>query len=238
MSAGLELPKRVFGHGFLFNRGEKMSKSVGNVIDPMVLADTYGTDQLRYFFMREVPFGQDGNYSHEAIVNRINADLANDLGNLAQRSLSMIAKNCAGAVPQPSEFSQADRDILWLADGLPEKARAAMEGFALHTTLAEIWSVVAEANRYFAGQEPWVLRKQDPARMGTVLYVTAEVLRAVGIMAQPFVPEAAGKLLDLLAVPAEGRAIAAVGSAHRLAPGAALPQPQPIFPRFLEPEAV
>jgi methionyl-tRNA synthetase len=237
MSAGIELPKRVFGHGFLFNRGEKMSKSVGNVIDPMALADTYGTDQLRYFFMREVPFGQDGNYSHEAIVNRINADLANDLGNLAQRSLSMIAKNCAGAVPQPGEFSRADQDILWLADGLPEKARAAMEGFALHTTLADIWSVVAEANRYFAGQEPWVLRKQDAARMATVLYVTAEVLRAVGIMAQPFVPEAAGKLLDLLAVPAEARVIATIGSGHRLVPGVSLPQPQPIFPRYLEPEA-
>jgi methionyl-tRNA synthetase len=214
-----------------------MSKSVGNVIDPMALADAYGTDQLRYFFMREVPFGQDGNYSHEAIVNRINADLANDLGNLAQRSLSMIAKNCAGAVPQPGEFSQADQDLLWLADGLPEKARAAMEGFALHAALAEIWSVVAEANRYFAGQEPWVLRKQDPARMATVLYVTAEVLRAVGILAQPFVPEAAGKLLDLLAVPAESRAIAAIGPVHRLVPGISLPQPQPIFPRYLEPEA-
>ena len=199
------MPKRVFGHGFLFNRGEKMSKSVGNVIDPFSLADTYGVDQLRYFFMREVPFGQDGNYSHEAIVNRINADLANDLGNLAQRSLSMIAKNCDAAVPSPGAFAQADQDMLWLADALPAKARAAMEDYALHTTLAEIWAVVAEANRYFASQEPWKLRKSDPARMATVLYVTAEVLRAVGILAQPFVPEAAGKLLDLLAVAPEER---------------------------------
>jgi methionyl-tRNA synthetase len=237
MSAGLDLPKRVFGHGFLFNRGEKMSKSVGNVIDPIALADTYGVDQLRYFFMREVPFGQDGNYSHEAIVNRINADLANDLGNLAQRSLSMIAKNCDGAVPQPGPFSEADRELLRQADGLPEKARAAMDGFALHTALADIWAVVAEANRYFAAQEPWVLRKQDPARMATVLYVTADVLRAVGIMAQPFVPEAAGKLLDLVAVPGEARGMAFVGPGHRLVPGAPLPQPQPIFPRYIEPEA-
>ena len=175
MSAGLPLPKRVFGHGFLFNRGEKMSKSVGNVIDPFSLADTYGVDQLRYFFLREVPFGQDGNYSHEAIVNRINADLANDLGNLAQRSLSMIAKNCDGRIPEPGAFTQADEAILWLADALPVKARAAMQDFALHTALSDIWAVVAEANRYFAAQEPWVLRKQDPARMATVLYVTAEV---------------------------------------------------------------
>jgi methionyl-tRNA synthetase len=237
MSAGLPLPKRVFGHGFLFNRGEKMSKSVGNVIDPFDLADIYGVDQLRYFFMREVPFGQDGNYSHEAIVNRINADLANDLGNLAQRSLSMIAKNCEAAVPRPGEFTQADQDMLWLADGLPGKARAAMEGFAVHTALAEIWSVVSEANRYFASQEPWVLRKSDPARMATVLYVTAEVLRAVGILAQPFVPEAAAKLLDLLAVEPEDRILARVGPESRLAAGTSLPQPAPIFPRYIEAEA-
>jgi len=237
MSAGLPLPKRVFGHGFLLNKGEKMSKSVGNVVDPFDLADTYGVDQIRYFFMREVPFGQDGNYSHEAIVNRINADLANDLGNLAQRSLSMIAKNCEAAVPQPGAFTQADQDILWLADALPEKARAAMKDFAVHTTLAEIWAVVAEANRYFASQEPWVLRKSDPARMNTVLYVTAEVLRAVGILAQPFVPEAAAKLLDLLSVLPENRVLAAIGPEHRLAPGTALPQPAPIFPRYIEAEA-
>jgi methionyl-tRNA synthetase len=237
MSAELPLPKRVFGHGFLLNKGEKMSKSVGNVVDPFDLADTYGVDQIRYFFMREVPFGQDGNYSHEAIVNRINADLANDLGNLAQRSLSMIAKNCDAAVPQPGEFTQADQDILWLADALPGKARAAMKDFAVHAALAEIWAVVAEANRYFASQEPWVLRKSDPARMNTVLYVTAEVLRAVGILAQPFVPTAAAKLLDLLAVPPEGRVIAAVGPEHRLAAGTALPQPGPIFPRYIEAEA-
>jgi methionyl-tRNA synthetase len=236
MSAGLPLPKRVFGHGFLFNKGEKMSKSVGNVIDPFTLAESYGVDQLRYFFLREVPFGQDGNYSHEAIVNRINADLANDLGNLAQRSLSMIAKNCGGAVPNPGAFTQADRDILGLADALPGKGRAALEAFALHTALAEIWAVVAEANRYFASQEPWVLRKQDPERMGTVLYVTAEVLRAVAIMAQPFVPQAAGKLLDLLAVPGEHRFLAQIGAENRLAVGIALPGPQPIFPRYIEPE--
>ena len=237
MSAELPLPKRVFGHGFLLNKGEKMSKSVGNVVDPFDLADTYGVDQIRYFFMREVPFGQDGNYSHEAIVNRINADLANDLGNLAQRSLSMIAKNCDARVPQPGEFTQADQDILWLADALPGKARAAMKDFALHTALAEIWAVVAEANRYFASQEPWVLRKSDPARMDTVLYVTAEVLRAVGILAQPFVPTAAAKLLDLLSVAPEGRVLASVGPEHRLAAGTALPQPAPIFPRYIEAEA-
>jgi methionyl-tRNA synthetase len=236
MSAGLPLPRRVFGHGFLFNRGEKMSKSVGNVIDPFALVDAYGVDQLRYFFMREVPFGQDGNYSHEAIVNRINADLANDLGNLAQRSLSMIAKNCNGCVPTVGDFTEADKEILAAADGLPEKVRGAMDDFALHTALSEIWSVVGDANRYFASQEPWALRKTDPARMETVLFVTTEVLRAIGIAVQPFIPEAASKLLDLLAVPADERLLARIGAEHRLVPGSQLPAPAPIFPRFVEPE--
>ena len=214
MSAGLAVPKRVFGHGFLFNRGEKMSKSVGNVIDPFALADAYGVDQLRYFFLREVPFGQDGNYSHEAIVTRVNADLANDLGNLAQRSLSMIERNCGGAVPAPGALTDADAALLAAARALPEKARAAMRGFALHTVLADIWAVVADANRYFASQEPWVLRKQDPARMGTVLYVTAELLRTVGILVQPFVPSGRSKAPRPSRRPAGG----APGCLYRPAP--------------------
>ena len=237
MSAGLPLPKRVFGHGFLFNRGEKMSKSVGNVIDPTALADAYGVDPLRYFFLREVPFGGDGSYSHEAIIGRINADLANDLGNLAQRSLSMVAKNCDGAVPDPGSLDDADRALLAQADALPERARALMGELALHTVLAEIWAVVAEANRYFAAQEPWRLRKSDPARMNAVLYTTLESLRVFGILTQPFVPGAAAKLLDLLAVPADRRSLAAVGEGGRLVPGTALPAPAPIFPRFERPEA-
>ncbi|CUA85904.1 methionyl-tRNA synthetase [Chelatococcus sambhunathii] len=236
MSAGLPVPKRVFGHGFLFNRGEKMSKSVGNVIDPFALAGTYGVDQLRYFFLREVPFGQDGNYSHEAIVNRINADLANDLGNLAQRSLSMIAKNCAGRVPEPGAFTAADEALLGAADGLLAKARAAMQNYALHTVLADVWAVVSEANRYFAGQEPWALRKSDPTRMATVLYVTAEVLRNVAILAQPVTPTAAARLLDLLAVDEDRRRFDALGPAGRLVAGSVLPAPAPIFPRFVEEE--
>ena len=236
ISAGLALPKRVFAHGFVFNRGEKMSKSVGNVVDPFNLIRAYGLDPVRYFFLREVPFGQDGNYSHEAIVNRINADLANDLGNLAQRSLTMITRNCGAAVPQPAALTPPDEALLALADALPEKARAAMRDFALHTALAEVWAVVGEANRYFASQEPWILRKQDPVRMGTVLWTTAEVLRTIGILAQPFVPSAAAKLLDLLGQSPDARSLAHAGPAHRLEPGCALPTPEPIFPRYVEPE--
>jgi len=240
MSAGLPLPKRVFGHGFLLSKGEKMSKSLGNVLDPFELADTYGVDPVRYFVLREVPFGGDGSYSHEAIIGRINADLANDLGNLAQRSLSMVAKNCDAAVPDPgalpASLDEADRALLALADALPETVRGLMGELALHSVLAEIWAVVAEANRYFAGQEPWKLRKSDPARMNAVLYTTLEALRAFGILVQPFVPTAASRLLDLLAVPSDRRTLADMGEGGRLVPGTALPAPAPVFPRFERPE--
>ena len=236
-SAGLEAPKRVFGHGFLFNRGEKMSKSVGNVIDPFDLVATYGLDAIRYFFLREVSFGQDGSYSHEAIVARINADLANDLGNLAQRSLSMIAKNLDGAVPQPGPLSAEDEAILAAADGILEKAREAMGTQAIHLYLNAVWAVVADANRYFAAQAPWALRKTDPARMATVLWVTAELIRELGILVQPVMPESAAKLLDLVGVPAAERGFEQLGAGARLPAGRALPTPVGVFPRYVEPEA-
>ncbi|MDP4594913.1 MAG: methionine--tRNA ligase [Beijerinckiaceae bacterium] len=237
MSAGVELPKQIVVHGFLFNRGEKMSKSVGNVIDPFTLSEHYGVDQMRYFFLREVPFGQDGNYSHDAIVNRINADLANDLGNLAQRSLSMIAKNCEGRAPVPGALTADDTAILDQAYALPDKARVAMKDFSIHLALADIWKVVADANRYFAAQEPWARRKDDPPRMGTILYVTAEVLRIVAIMAQPAIPAAANTLLDLVGAPADARTFAHASAQFAVTTGSALPAPQPVFPRYVEPVA-
>jgi methionyl-tRNA synthetase len=234
MSAGLALPRQIYAHGFLFNRGEKMSKSVGNVIDPMGLADTYGVDQVRYFFLREVPFGQDGSYSHEAIINRINADLANDLGNLAQRSLSMIAKNCGGQVPHPGAFSETDFAVMTSAAGLMDEVKASVESFALHTALACIWRVVAEANRYFANEEPWVLRKTNPERMATVLYVTADLIRQVAILTQPFMPESSAQLLDLLGIAGEKRDFASLNEAIK--PATTLPAPAPVFPRFVDEE--
>jgi methionyl-tRNA synthetase len=233
MSAGIPVQKRVYAHGFLFNRGEKMSKSVGNVVDPFNLADQYGVDQLRYFLLREVPFGQDGNYNHEAIVARTNADLANDFGNLAQRSLSMIAKQHAGVLPQPGDFSASDKAILAMADGMLVQARTAMATQQIHQALNAIWAVVAEANRYFAGEAPWVLAKTDPARQKTVLYVTAEVVRQIAILAQPAMPAACAKLLDLLAVAPDARNFAAL--AQRIKAGTQLPPPAPVFPRYIEP---
>jgi methionyl-tRNA synthetase len=234
MSAGIALPKRVYAHGFLFSRGEKMSKSVGNVVDPFNLADQYGVDQLRYFFLREVPFGQDGNYSHEAIVARINADLANDLGNLAQRSLSMIGKQFGGTLPEPGAFSDSDKAILAQADGMLAQAEEAMATQQIHQALNAIFAVVAEANRYFAGEAPWALAKTDPARQKTVLYVTAEVIRQIGILTQPFMPESSARLLDSLGLPAEARDFASLGT--RLNPGSQLPPPVPVFPRYVEPK--
>src|SRR5215213_1990303 len=238
MSAGIEIPRRIFSHGFLFNRGEKMSKSVGNVVDPFTMTDTYGVDQFRYFFLREVPFGQDGNYSHEAIVNRINADLANDLGNLAQRSLTMIGKQLGGVLPRPGALSENDQTLLDAADAMLGRAREAMKGQALHQVLNAVWAVVADANRYFAGEAPWALAKTDPIRQGTVLYVTAEVIRQVAILASPFTPESATKMLNLLGVPANERQFDRLGRADkRIAPSATLPAPAPVFPRYVEPEA-
>ena len=240
MSAGIALPKRVYAHGFLFNRGEKMSKSVGNVVDPFNLADQYGVDQMRYFFLREVPFGQDGNYNHEAIVARINADLANDLGNLAQRSLSMISKQLGGVLPEPGAFSDSDKAILAEADAMIGAARRAMATQQIHQWLNAVWSVVAEANRYFAGEAPWALAKTDPARQKTVLYVTAEVVRQIAILTQPVMPAASAKLLDALGVPRvpeSARQFASLGGATRIAPGTALPAPAAVFPRYIEPSA-
>ncbi len=234
MSAGIELPRRVFAHGFVYNRGEKMSKSVGNVIDPVALVDEFGVDQVRYFLLREVPFGQDGSYSEDAIISRINADLANELGNLAQRSLSMVAKNLDGVVPEPTALNDDDRELLAAADALLQKARASFDAQAMHMALESIWLVLGAANKYFSAQEPWVLRKSaseaDQARFRTVLFTTLEVVRIAALLAQPVMPESTAKLLDLLGQPVDRRAFSAI--ATRLAPGTVLPPPTAVYPRY------
>jgi methionyl-tRNA synthetase len=234
MSAGIDLPKRVFAHGFLLNKGEKMSKSVGNIVDPNTLIDTFGVDQLRYFLLREVPFGQDGSYSEDAIITRINSDLANELGNLAQRSLSMIAKNLDGVVPTPGEFTADDTELLTIADGLLERVRAEFDNQAMHLALEAIWLMLGAANRYFSAQEPWVLRKSDSeadqTRFSTVLYTTCEAVRIAALLVAPVMPESAGKLLDLLGQAPEQRSFAAI--ATRLEPGTSLPAPVGVFPRY------
>ncbi len=235
MSADLPLPKQVVVHGFLFNKGEKMSKSTGNVVSPSDLVERYGLDPVRYFFMREVPFGSDGSYSHETIVARMNAELANDLGNLAQRSLSMVNKNCGAKVPAKGTLSDADKEMLSAAQAMLAECRAQHKAYAISKAMDVIWRVVADANRYFAGAEPWALKKTDPAKMETVLWTTAEVLRRVGLLIQPYIPDSAAKLLDLLAIPAGHRSFADFD--RELVPGVPLPMPQGIFPRYVEEEA-
>ena len=234
MSAGLPPPKRVFAHGWWTNEGQKISKSLGNTIDPLTLIDRYGLDQVRYFLLREVPFGSDGDFSHRAMVNRVNGDLANDLGNLAQRVLSMVARNCSGRVPEPAGLEAADEQLLRQAHGLLSKVRSELQVQAFNKALEIVWSVIGEANRYVDDQAPWALRKTDPPRMATVLYVLAETLRHLAILNQPVMPDAMGRLLDQLAVPQGARDFAHLGPDHALAPGTELPRPEGLFPRHVE----
>jgi methionyl-tRNA synthetase len=231
MAAGLEPPGRVFAHGWWTVEGEKMSKSLGNGIPPDQLVNTYGVDPARYFLLRELPFGADGDFSRRAVIGRLNADLANDFGNLAQRVLVMINRDCGGVVPPLGTLEPADRDLLASAAALPETVRNQMTEQAFHLALEAIWRVVGQANRYVDEQAPWVLHRRDPKRMESVLYVLAEVIRHLGILVQPFVPTAAGKLLGQLAVPPGARDLAALAAAP-LTPGTPLPRPEPIFPRF------
>ena len=234
MSAGVALPKRVFGHGFLTIEGEKMSKSLGNVMSPEALVGEFGLDQTRYFLMREVPYGNDGSFSREAIIHRINGDLANDLGNLAQRVLSMVNRNCDARLPQPEALETADQALLDAAGAAVDEMRQAIEVQAIHKSLEALWRVIGEANRYVDAQAPWALRKTDPARMNTVLYVLAEAIRHIGILVQAVMPEAGGRILDQLAVPADARDFASLTPAAALIPATPLPKPQAVFPRFVE----
>ena len=232
LSAGLPLPKAVFGHGHVLDRGVKMSKSLGNVVDPEALAARFGVDPVRYFLLREVSFGQDGSYAADAIVTRSNADLANGLGNLAQRCLSIIAKNCNGLVPIPDPQTQ-DPDLA----GARTKAAvdAAMAMPSPNRALEAIWDAVGDANRYFADNAPWSLRKTDPAAADTILYHTAEAVRRLAILVRWAVPSSADRLLDLLAQPQDARYFAALATPLR--PGTGLPPPVGIFPRLEDEKA-
>lgn len=234
MAAGLEVPHRVFAHGWWTNEGQKISKSLGNVIDPYELIQTYGLDQTRYFLMREVPFGNDGDFSRSAMIRRINGELANDLGNLAQRSLSMINKNCGAKVPQRGTLSESDRNLLNKASALLGILRSELDVQSYHKALDQIWHVIGEANRYVDEQAPWALKKTDPARMETVLYVLAETLRRLGILIQPFMPDSMNKLLDQLSVASDQRNFSYLNDdKNDLKPGTSLPVPEGIFPRYV-----
>jgi methionyl-tRNA synthetase len=215
MSAGLPLPKQVYGHGFLLSRGEKMSKSVGNVVDPMALAKRFGVDQLRYFLMREVPFGQDGSYSAEAIVTRVNAELANSFGNLAQRTLSMIYKNLEGVIPAPGEDEQ-DRELLDKVDSAIAELERRFDELAFSVGLEGWMGAVFACNAYVDTMAPWALRKSDPERMADVLGTLVAAIRKLSEAVVPVIPSSAQKLIDVIDSGLHG----------------GLDQPVPIFPRL------
>ena len=232
MSAGLPTPKRVFAHGWWTIEGEKMSKSLGNVIAPAELVHAYGLDAVRFFLLREVPFGNDGNFSRKALVSRLNVELANDLGNLAQRSLSLIARNCGGVLPERGPETEEDAILLGAAAALPALLRTRMDGQAFGDALEDVWKVIRAGNGYIDRQAPWALKKTDLVRMGQVLRVLADVLRAVATVLQPVMPGSMGRMLDQLGVPSDARDLAALGTG--LAEGTVLPAPQGVFPRFVE----
>jgi methionyl-tRNA synthetase len=216
MSAGIALPKMVYGHGFLLERGEKMSKSLGNVVDPIALADRFGVDALRYFLLREVTFGQDGSYSAEAIVARVNAELANSFGNLAQRSLSMIFKNLGGVLPDAGQADE-DKALLALVDQACATLTDEFDQFAFSSGLEAWMAAVFACNQYVDAAAPWALKKTDPTRMADVLGTLVVAIRQLTVAVAPIIPGSADKLLSLID---SGQG------------GAPIAQPQPIFPRL------
>jgi methionyl-tRNA synthetase len=233
MAAGLAVPRRVCANGWWTVEGEKMSKSIGSVVEPSALIDQFGRDAVRFFLLREMPFGNDGDFSRRALISRLNVELANDLGNLAQRSLSMIARNCDGCLPQmPAEVTEADTALLDQAAALPGLLGDAIAVQSFHLALEEAWRVIRAANAYIDHQAPWALKKTDVVRMGGVLRVLAEVIRAIATVLQPFMPDSMERMLDQLSVPADARSFASLSVP--LTGGVVLPAPQGIFPRYVE----
>jgi methionyl-tRNA synthetase len=235
MAAGLRLPAKIYSHGWWTVEGEKMSKSLGNFIDVRPLIDEFGLDPVRFFLLREVPFGGDGDFSRKALISRLNVELANDLGNLAQRTLSFIAKNAGGMVPAMGTLAPADGVLLDNARELTAKVRDALERLAFNEALEEIWKVVRAANAYIDHQAPWALKKTDLTRMASVLRVLLEAMRIIAVLLQAFMPDTMAKLLDQLGVDANARQIADLEP--RMAEAARLPAPFGIFPRYVEPAA-
>lgn len=237
MAADLPLPKRVYAHGWWTNEGEKISKSLGNVIDPYDIIGTYGLDPMRYFLIRAVPFGQDGDFSKRGMIGRLNSDLANDLGNLVQRVLSFVQKHASAKVPVAGEFLESDKEILQKAYSIAEKVRPfVVKEQALHKYAEGVWQLISDANKYIDRQQPWSLRKTDEKRMQTVLYVLLEVLRCLGLIIKPIMPDSMDRLMSWLGVPEDERQFYALSPSHALKPGVDLLKPEGLFPRYTEEE--
>lgn len=234
MAADLEPPKRIYSHGWWTVEGEKMSKSVGNVIEPLKLVEEFGLDPVRFFLLREVPFGGDGDYSRQSLINRMNSELANDLGNLAQRTLSQVMRNCGGQLPEIGQRNQDDEALLSKAILLPTLLREQMDRQALHESLETVWKIIRASNAYIDQQAPWALKKTDPERMAVVLRVLVDTLRIIATCLQPFMPDSMDKLLNQLGVSETERQLADLEVA--MPAGRELPAPSGIFPRFVEAE--
>jgi methionyl-tRNA synthetase len=257
MAADLPLPQRIFAHGWWTKDGQKISKSIGNVIDPLQLVEKvrlafvisscvymllvfltvllcqYGVDPTRFFLMSEVNFGNDGDFSDRAMVFKVNSNLANELGNLCQRTLSMVHKNCNAAVPTTvGPYTDADLALWKSVEGLWSRAATAISTQAIHKYVEVLVQQIVDTNKYIDDMAPWVLRKTDPERMATVLYVIMEVLRYTAILYQPLIPESASKILDQLSVPANERTFVHLSDKYRIPPGTPITKPEGIFPRI------
>lgn len=234
MALDLPLPHRVYGHGWLLFDGGKMSKSKGNVVDPVVLCTRYGTDALRYFLLREFPFGSDGNFSNEALINRINADLANDLGNLVSRTTAMVGKYFGGTLPTDRVADPMDKELLEMAGSLPVRYAAQMEQFAFQAALIEVFKLVSRANKYIDETAPWVLAKDEATmpRLATVLYNLLECVRIAAVLLIPFIPDSAAKILDMLGASANERDWESVDTFGALRKNATVVKGDNLFPRI------
>jgi methionyl-tRNA synthetase len=235
MALGLELPKQVFGHGWLVMDGGKMSKSKGNVIDPLKLVEQYGVDAVRYFLLREVPFGADGNFSNEALVNRINSDLANDLGNLVSRTVAMVEKYFDGVLPVPSTAQPIDDGLKSMALSTPKKMEELMDKLQFSNALSEIWALVARSNKYIDETMPWVLARDEAQkeRLGTVLYNLTEVIRMISVMIQPYMPNTSPVIWKQIGV-AEGPTTSwqSLYDFGAIEPGTTVKKGPALFPRI------
>jgi len=231
MAADIPIPRRLFSHGWWTKDGEKISKSLGNVIDPLELVEKYGVDQTRFYLMAEVNFGSDGDFSHEKMVQKINTNLANELGNLCQRTLSMVFKNCGNTIPTVGPYTSEDEALLEKARGLREECGKAIASQSIQKYVDELVSMVWETNKYIDVMEPWALKKTDTDRMGTVLYVITEVLRCTAILYQPLIPDSANKILDQLSVPTNERTFDHLND-FPIQSGSVISKPQAVFPRL------
>ena len=232
MSAGIPLPKRIFSHGWWTNKGEKMSKSLGNVINPLDLVNKFGVDYTRYFLMREVPFGKDGDFSEDVMIKCINSELVNNIGNLAQRVISFAYSRCGGQIPEVALSDEDDLDMISEAYDTLDAVQKAMNEQKLHEVLKLVVALGTKSNVYMDNMEPWKVYKFDPKRAREVIYTLMEVIRVMGILLLPIIPSTANAMLEQLQVPPKDRTFSRINKRHQLSGGTKLEKPYGIFPRL------